>query len=79
MTKTIQPCSWKTTVYVTDKDLRIKKPEEDNISLLLTLSNNLNTLHENLNSFNYMVKRYVNLNNKLVQTIYSNGKKGEKK
>jgi len=68
MTETIQPCSWKTVVNVTNKDLRTQKPEtEGNMSPLLTLSNNLNNLYENINMLNYMIKRYVSQTKKLEQ------------
>jgi len=79
MTKTIQPRSWKTEIYVTDNDLLIKKPgTEDTASLLLTLSNNLNNLYENINRLNYLIKRYVSQNKKMEQILYPN-KKEEKK
>jgi len=71
MTETIQPRSWETEVHVTGNDLHMQKPEtEDNLSSLLTLSNNLNTLYESLNKLNYMLENYVNQTKKLEQVFY---------
>jgi len=71
MTETIQPRSWETVVHITDKDLHMQKPEkEDNLSSLLTLSNNLNSLYESVNRLNYMLKYYVNQTKKLEQVFY---------
>jgi hypothetical protein len=70
MTETIQPHSWETVVYATDKDLHIQKPEtKDNRDPLLTLSNNLNELYENINMLNYMLKDYVSQTKKLEQIL----------
>jgi len=70
MTETIQPRSWKTTVYVTDKDSHIQKPEtEDNKNSLLTFTHNLNILYENVNALNYLVERYVSESKKLEQIL----------
>jgi hypothetical protein len=58
MTQTIQPCSWKIALCVTDKDLPIQKPEaEDNKSLLLSIFDSLNKLYGNLNRLNYMIQK----------------------
>jgi hypothetical protein len=71
MTETIQPHSWKTTVYEADKDLHIQKPEtEDSMSPLLTLSHNLNNLYENMNKLNYLVKEYVSQTKELEKILY---------
>jgi hypothetical protein len=70
MTETIQPRSWKTTVYATDKDSHIQKPEtEDNKNILLTFSHNLSILYENINAFNYLIERYVSESKKLEQIL----------
>jgi hypothetical protein len=77
MTKTIQPRSWKIAIYETDNDLHIQKPEtEDNMRLLLTLSNNLNNLYENIERLNYLIKRYVDQNKKIEQILFTKGKGG---
>jgi len=71
MTETIQPSTWKTVIYVADKDLHIQKPgTQDNMSSLLTLSNNLNSLYESINKLNYMLKNYVNQTKRLEQVFY---------
>jgi hypothetical protein len=70
MTETIQPRSWETVVHVTNNDLHIQKPEtKDTMDPLLTLSNNLNNLYENINKLNYMLKNYVNQTKKLEQIL----------
>jgi small-conductance mechanosensitive channel len=68
MTKTIQPCSCETTIDIKDNDMRKQKSEtEDNRRLLLTLSNNLNNLYENINRLNYEILKYVNQKKRLEQ------------
>jgi len=58
MTETIQPCSWKTEVYATDKDLHIQKPEtENNMGLFLSVLDSLNNLYEKLSRLNYLVQK----------------------
>jgi len=42
MTKTIQPCSWKTAIYAADNDLQIEKTE----ILMCTLLENLESLQK---------------------------------
>jgi hypothetical protein len=76
MTESIQPRSWKTAVYVTDNDSHIQKPEteEDNMSLLFTLSNSLNKLYENINMFNNLVKKYEIESKKFEQILHKAGK-----
>jgi hypothetical protein len=75
MTETTQPGSWKTAVYVTDNGLHIQKPEtEDNMSLMLTLSNNLNKLYENINAFNNLVKKYEIESKKFEEILHKTGK-----
>jgi len=70
MTETIQPRSWETVVQ-TDKDLHTQKPEpKDDMSSLLTLSNNLNNLYESLNKLNCMLTNYVSQTKKLEQVFY---------
>jgi len=70
MTETVQPRSWETVVQA-DNDLHIQKPEtKDDMSSLLTLSNNLNTLYESLNRLDCMLKNYVNQTKKLEQVFY---------
>ena len=71
MTETIQPHSCKTSVNVTDKDLHLQKPEtKDNMSPLLTLSQNLNDLYKNMSWLNYLVKEYVSQTKKLEEILY---------
>jgi len=68
MTETIQPRSWETVIHITDNNSHIQKPEKENsMSSLLTLSNNLNNLHENINRLNYMIKNYVSQTKRLEQ------------
>jgi hypothetical protein len=74
MTQTIQPRSWKISIYVTNNDLPIQKPEaEDNKSLMLSVFDNLNNLYEKLNRLNYVIQR-----RKIKQILYPR-KRGEKK
>jgi hypothetical protein len=57
MTETIQPRS-RVTLNNTEKYFTINKPqEEDNISLLLSIFDNLNNLYEKLNRLNYLIER----------------------
>jgi len=59
MTKTIQPRSW-ALLSETGKDLTLKKPEaEDNMSLLLSVFDSLNTLHEMLFKLNSAIERKI--------------------
>jgi hypothetical protein len=74
MTKTIQAISWKTAIYITDKNLQIQKPKtEDNVNLILSILDGLNNLYEKLNRLNYLIQR-----RKIKQILYLNGK-GENK
>ena len=58
MTQTIQPRSL-ATLNNAGKDLTIHKPEtEDNMSLLLSVLDNLNNLYEKLNRLNYVLQRW---------------------
>jgi hypothetical protein len=57
MTQTVQPRSF---AYLSEaeKDLNINKPEaEDNMSLLLSVFDSLNTLCEELSRLDYLVQR----------------------
>jgi hypothetical protein len=85
MTKTIQPCSWASLKKETEKDLTIKKriekdsnagnPEtEDNMTLLFSVLDGLNTLHEKLNKLDRCMKRKIMEHNAIVNT---NGGKNE--
>ena len=57
MTKTIQPRS-RIILNNAEKYFTINKPqEEDIISLLLYVFDNLNNLYENLNRLNYLIER----------------------
>jgi len=73
MTQTIQPRSWKISIYVTNNDLPIQKPEaEDNKSLMLSVLDSLNNLYEKLNRLDYVIQR-----RKIKQILYPR-EKGEK-
>jgi len=57
MTKTIQSCS-RITLNNAGKYFPIdKQQEEDNISLLFSIFDNLNNLYEKLNRLNYLIER----------------------
>jgi hypothetical protein len=57
MTQTVQPRSW-TYLGEMGKDLTINKPEtEDNVGLLLSIFDSLNSLNEKLNRLNYVIQR----------------------
>jgi hypothetical protein len=57
MTQTVQPRSW-AYLSETGKDLNINKPEtEDNMSLLLSVFDSLNTLCEKLSRLAYVLQR----------------------
>jgi hypothetical protein len=57
LTQTVQPRSW-VCLSKTEKDLNLDKPEpEDNISLLLSVYDSLNTLCDKLNRLNYVIQR----------------------
>jgi hypothetical protein len=67
MTQTVQSrsCGY---LNEAEKDVNINKPEtEDNITLLFSLLDNLNTLCEKLNRLDYLVKR-----KKLELSLYLN-------
>jgi len=73
MTQTIQPRS---LGYLSEaeKNLTINKPEaEDNMSLLLSVFDSLNKLHEKLNRLDYVIQR------KKIEQKINNQNKGEKK
>jgi len=73
MTQTVQFSSW-ASLSEAGKDLTINKPEkEDNISLLLSIFDNLNRLYEKLNKLNYVIQR-----KNIEQIFYLNGKGAKK-
>jgi len=56
MTKSIQPRTWKTALNETGKNYYIQKPKkEDNMSLYLSLLDDLNNLYKVLSKLNYFV------------------------
>ena len=58
MAKTIQPRTWKTALYEPDKNYNIQKPKkEDNLSLYLSLLDNLNDLYKALSRLNYFIQK----------------------
>jgi len=58
MAKTIQPRTWKTALYEPDKNYNIQKPKkEDNMSLYLTLLDDLNELYKTLSRLNYYIQK----------------------
>ncbi|MDR2923302.1 MAG: hypothetical protein LBU85_08180 [Treponema sp.] len=70
MTQTTQPRSW-AVLSEARKDLTIKKPEtEDNRSLLLSVFDSLNTLHEKLSRLDYVIQR-----KNIEQILYQNREK----
>ena len=70
MTQTTQLRSW-ATLSEAKKDLTINKPEtEDTMSLLLTIYDNLNELHEMLSRLHYAVGRKI-----VEQNLYQKGGK----
>jgi hypothetical protein len=58
MTQTIQPRSW-VLLNKAYKKLKKNKPEteDDNMSLVLQVYDDLNNLYENLNRLNYLIER----------------------
>ncbi|MDR2718006.1 MAG: hypothetical protein LBB89_08085 [Treponema sp.] len=57
MTRTIQPRSW-ANLSEAEKNLNLNKPEaEDNMGLLLSVFDSLNTLCERLNRLNNVLQR----------------------
>jgi len=58
MAKTIQPRTWKTALYEPDKNYNIPKPKkEDNVSLYLSLLDDLNDLYKTLSRLNYFIQK----------------------
>jgi len=58
MTKTAQSNICKTVMYVKDKNLHIQKPEtEDNMSIYLSMLDDMNKLYKNLNRINYLIQK----------------------
>jgi hypothetical protein len=58
MAKTIQPRTWKTVLLEEDKNYNIQKPKkEDNVSLYLSLLDNLNDLYKALSKLNYYIQK----------------------
>jgi len=56
MTKSIQPRTWKTALNETGKNYYIQKPKkEDNMSLYLSLLDDLNDLYKVLSKLNYYI------------------------
>ena len=56
MTKSIQPRTWKTALNETNKNYYIQKPKkEDNMSLYLSLLDDLNDLYKVLSKLNYYI------------------------
>jgi hypothetical protein len=69
MTQTIQPRSWAYTIE-TENHLNIAKPEaENNMGLLLSVFDSLNTLCEKLSRLNYVIQR-----KNMEQILYRKGK-----
>ncbi len=63
MTKTIQPNSWVTRLIGPDKDYHTQKSEpEDNLSIYLSLLDDLNVLYKNLYKINYLAIKNNSLN-----------------
>jgi len=59
MTKTMQPCAFKNAVYVTNNYLPVQNEPEDNISLLLSIFDNLYELYEKLSRLSYLIERKI--------------------
>jgi len=60
MAKTIQPRTWKTALYEQDKNYHIQEPKkEDNMSLYLSLLDNLNDLYKSLCRLNYLTQKRI--------------------
>jgi len=58
MAKTIQPRTWKTELHEPDKNYYIQKPKkEDNLSLYLSLLDDLNDLYKTLSKLNYYIQK----------------------
>ena len=58
MAKTIQPRTWKTALNETGKNYYIQKPKkEDNMSLYLSLLDDLNDLYKKLCKLNYLSQK----------------------
>jgi hypothetical protein len=57
MAKTIQPRTWKASLYEPDKNYYIQKPKkEDNKSLYFSLIDDLNELYKLLCRLNYLTQ-----------------------
>jgi len=60
MPRTIQPRTWKTALYETDKNYHIQKPKEDeNMELYLSILDNLNKLYKTLCRINYLSQKRI--------------------
>jgi len=64
ITKTIQPSSW---VSLSEAN---KKPETDNMSLILSVFDSLNNLYEKLSRLNYVLERII-----IKHNLYQKSKK----
>jgi len=73
ITQTVQSCSC-ACLNKTDKDSIINPEAEDNMSLLLSLFDNLNELCVKLSRLSYLMQRKI-----IENSLYCNKEKGEKK